>query len=155
MQRRIFLAGIGLVLGACASGPKYQVLPPPAPGRAWIVVYRVFTLPSAAYGTSLWLDGRQFGEVRVSQFTRVSVPAGPHKLHYNNEKSTAANTVEFEAKAGEQYFFRYSVGVGSITPTGPGYLVINQGNLRLVAVGSAPRELEEYSLVSPIADVIE
>jgi hypothetical protein len=115
MRRSISISAavfLGLVLSACASGPKFTELKPDMTARN-SDMGRIFFYRSTALGALLnpdvFLNNERVGEAKAQGFFFVDRPAGSYTASTQTE---VERTVSFTLDKGQTRFIRFNVSIG-------------------------------------------
>jgi len=103
------------------------VLPPPAPGKAMVCIYRTYRFTGSASHDEIFVNDTHLGKLLSNEymFTEVSpgtvVIAGLPKMYYgsvtmsigaalNDARKKENERARFDAEAGKTYYFKWTAG---------------------------------------------
>jgi hypothetical protein len=111
--RRVALACLLALLGACASGPKYNdvktAIPNIQPDQGRIYVYRASSPMGAAIQPAIMLNGEKIGQSVPGGFFFVDRPAGNYEIASSTE---VEKKVTFVLEKGDTRYIKTSIGFG-------------------------------------------
>jgi hypothetical protein len=128
------LAGIGLLLGGCASGPKFTPDTAAHSDRATVYVYRPGSF-GAAVRPNVMTNGVSLGEMQAQGYFVYHAAPGELEL---TVKTEATSSVTLDVKAGQTYYVKGSVGMG---------FFVGHPHLVIVSNDVGEKEITECKLV--------
>ena len=136
---RRFLPGVtlilGLVLGGCASGPKYSEMkssiPQLAPDAGRVFFYRT-SMYGAAYSPEVRLNGTLVGSATSKGFFFVDRKPGSYKVAVGSQE----NAADFALNAGQTLYIRTSIA---------GFFPVIAGVATLIDESTARAEISDLS----------
>jgi hypothetical protein len=114
MLRMSSILVTGLLLAACASGPKYadmkSSIPVAASGQGRIYFYRASSMFGAAIQPSIMLNGEAVGSSQPGGFFYVDRAPGNYEVSCSTEVERKAS---FVLEAGQERYVKTSIGMGA------------------------------------------
>jgi hypothetical protein len=112
---------IGLMLAACAAGPKYSdvqsSIPPLSSEQGRVYFYRSSSMVGAAIQPSIKLNGEKVGASKPGGFFYIDRPPGNYEAVCGTEVERKA---DFVLNAGQQRYIKTTISmgvlVGHVTP---------------------------------------
>ena len=136
------LAGIGLLLGGCASGPKFTPDTTVPANRAAVYVYRPGTL-GAAVQPNVTANGVPLAALKPQGYFVYHAAPGELELTAHTE---AKSSVTLDIKAGETYYVKGSIGMG---------FFVGHPHLLIVSNDVGAKEIGECKLVEGLIPTAE
>lgn len=128
------LAAIGLLLGGCASGPKFTPDSAVPANRAAVYLYRPSAV-GAAVSPAVTANGVPLAELKAEGYFVYRAAPGELELAQKTEASTS---VTLDIKAGDTYYVKGSVGMG---------FFVGHPHLVIVANDVGMKEITECKLI--------
>lgn len=105
----------GMLLAACASGPKYSdvqsSIPQLASGQGRVYFYRSNSMLGAAIQPSITLNGEKVGDSKPGGFFYVDRPPGNYEVVCGTEVERKAT---FALSAGDQRYIKTTISMGAL-----------------------------------------
>ena len=136
------LAGIGLLLGGCASGPRFTPDTTVPANRAAVYVYRPGTL-GAAVQPNVTANGVPLAPLKPQGYFVYHAAPGELELTAHTE---ATSSVTLDIKAGETYYVKGSIGMG---------FFVGHPHLLIVSNDVGAKEIGECKLVEGLNPTAE
>jgi len=124
LSKLIVILSVGLIVG-CASSPKYEVLPSwSAKELAEVTIYRTKTFfhsgnPERPF---FYIDGKLVGKLGTGMSVTTKVESGKHIVTVREPflfmPSYESERFEYDFKAGENYYLRYSKDFSGVSIVG-------------------------------------
>jgi len=128
------LAGIGLLLGGCASGPKFTPDTAVPSNRAAVYVYRPGSL-GAAVQPHVTANGVPLAALKPQGYFVYHAAPGELEMAAHTESTSS---VTLDIKAGETYYVKGSIGMG---------FFVGHPHLVIVSNDVGAKEITECKLV--------
>jgi len=113
--RRLFLVGLLITLGACASGPKYNdvksSIPTVSAEQGRIYLYRSGIMFGAGIQPSVMLNGEKVGDSKPGGFFFLDRAPGNYEVMLSSEVD---KKVSFTLEKGQTQYVKMTVGMGVI-----------------------------------------
>jgi hypothetical protein len=128
------LAVIGLLLGGCASGPRFTPDTAGRPDRGTVYVYRPGAF-GAAVRPNVTANGVVLGELQAQGYFVYHAAPGELEL---TAKTEATSSVTVDVKGGQTYYVKGSIGMG---------FFVGHPHLVIVSNDVGEKEIVECKLV--------
>lgn len=153
-MKTILCIVIGMILSACATGPKFTEAPAPPADSGLVYVYRLPSLVASVYDARFYVDGTRVAALSPDGYTYFAVKPGAHAFTQDWPilMMTAWGRqlrVPLSVRPGETHYFRFQIGSNYA-----GYGVQIQWILTEVDPDIGRREITDRHFQQPETNVV-